>query len=1378
VCRELCALAAYLVLIAGAAGAQAQVPVPEVRPMYFEHLTMRDGLSQSTVMSILQDSEGYIWLATENGLNRYDGYTIREYRRERGNDRALASDYIWVIAEDTRGDLWLATVGGGVARWDRESDTFQHFRHDPADPDSLASDFTRTLLIDKDNRIWVGTEAGLDVLDPQTGRARHFRHRTGDARSVGSNQVYALHAGSDGRIWIGTDQGLSRYEPATDGFITYGPAPGDPGFGQIRVRALREDHAGVLWIGTLDSGLRRLDPRTGEVQVFRHDPKRPGSLSHNRVFSILEDDAHRLWVATSGGLNLLDRQTGRFTRYGRDSDNPHSLRDNDVMSLYQDRGGVMWVGTRAGGASRWNPDSWELGHYRSPLIGNAAVNAFADDGAGTVWVGTLAGLVEIDSRTRRERLYGVADPPLKLADARVMALLHDSRGTLWVGTMAGGLQSFSRQPGTLRTYRHQESDPASLPADGIMSLYESRDGEVWIGTFGGGLARVDRASGKIVRYPFGRTDHSSLSSPRASAIAEDRLGNFWIGTIGGGLNLLDRRTGRFHYYMRDDRDPRTLSDNTVYALHVDSSGTLWVGTAGGGLDRLVGSSADPQSIRFASQRGLAEMSSPVIYGIREDDHGRLWLSTNNGLLRMDPREGTSKVYHEAHGLQAEEFNFNAHHRGRDGTLYFGGNNGFNAFQPAAVSVEAPPPQVVLTAAWVLDRQLPQSELPGPNRPLHLSYGDKLVTFMFAGLDFTSPHNNRYLYRLEGFDRHWNDPGRARRATYTNLEAGHYVFRVRAANADGVWNMDGLAIPVYVAAAPWNTTTARVLYAVVVLFLLAWFWYWQRERRARVLRYSRELEQMVSLRTRELQERNEQLQVLARAKSDFVARMSHELRTPMNAVLGMSELLLDMRLRPAERRFVEGIHRSSDSLLAIVDDVLDFSKIEAGRLQLDPIECDLVELVEHTAEMLAPRAAARDVQLLCDSPPHPLPRVRADAVRLRQVLVNLGGNAVKFTQEGEVILRIVCLGIESDSMRIRIDVADTGIGIGPESQSRIFDEFCQEDVSTTRRFGGTGLGLPIVRQLVELMGGKLSLTSTPGVGSTFSFELVLPLAQPATGPIQALNDLRGLRVLVVEANATARGLLASTLIEWGAHPTTAASVDEAVEELRASPCNAVVVDDTKADAAALATFKAVLGERATRPRVVRMRSLISLATEDLSDEQWFDAELTKPVRLMELYSVLGGSIESVRSSDGVETRGRTLPPLKGRVLVVEDQDLNREVADSMLRSLGLDVDQAEDGMQALTKLAAGSYDLVLMDCQMPVMDGYSATAQFRRREGSNRRTPVIALTADTTPAGRQACFDSGMDDYLGKPFTRASLHAALSRWLPQQTPDEQRAAAES
>ncbi|HUA90272.1 MAG TPA: two-component regulator propeller domain-containing protein, partial [Steroidobacteraceae bacterium] len=670
----------------------------------------------------------------------------------------------------------------------------------------------RVLLLEG-GRVWAGTrDCGVDLLDPATGAVRHFRHREADPASLPADAVFALYQAPDGGLWAGTDAGLARYAPKAGTFQAL------PQFQGEQVRAIYQDAHGVLWVGTVTHGLMRLDPGAAGPVSYRHDSRRADSLSNDHVWSLIEDQGGRLWVGTADGLNLMDRASGRFVRYRRDADQPQSLRDNEVMALYQDHGGSLWVGTRNGGASHWNPRSWLLGHYRSPALSGVGISAFAEDGSGRLAVGTIGrGVFTLRS--------GAAPVPLSVApalpDARVMALLNDRGGDLWIGTMSAGLYRVDPEGHVRASWRHGGPGDRSLPADGIMALYQDAGGDVWVGTFGGGLARIG-PTGAVQRYPVG-PGPDALSGPRASALAADRDGNLWVGTIGTGLNFIEQPGGRVHHYRRDDRDPGSLSDDTVYAIHVSRTGEVWVGTAGGGLQRVVRPAVPGQEARFASPLAGHPGLGRVIYGIEEDESGNLWLSTDAGLVRFDPRDGSTVALHEAQGLQGEDFNFNAHFRGADGTLFFGGNDGFNAFQPAGVATAPPVGAPVLTAVSRMGAALTPGEFPREGRPLRLAYDDRLVTFEFAELDYTAPEANHYAYRLEGFDPQWIEAGTGRRATYANLPAGRYELKVRAADAEGLWSPAVLSLPVVVAPAPWNSAWAHALYVLLAVAALGALW---------------------------------------------------------------------------------------------------------------------------------------------------------------------------------------------------------------------------------------------------------------------------------------------------------------------------------------------------------------------------------------------------------------------------------------------------------------------------------------------------------------------------------------------------------------------------
>ena len=1351
------------------------------KPMRFSHVTLDDGLSQSNVQAIFQDSRGYLWFATESGLNRYDGYEITRYVRERGRLDALSNDFIWTIAEDANQDLWLATLGGGVVRWNRVSDTFTTFRHDPADPGSLASDEIRTLLVNADGTLWVGTrDKGLDLFDPRTGQATHFRHDPEDVNSLSNDMVYALEIDSVGDLWVGTDGGANRMRAASGAFERFTPdAENAASLSDDLVRVIYEDSQRTLWIGTAAGGLNRLDRRTDEFRRYRNDSASDTTLSNDHVRVVFEDDAGRLWVGTEDGLNLLDRDSGEFDRYKHDPANPDGLNDSYINSIYQDRAGLLWIGTRSAGASLWNPRSWSLGQYSQPWLSDADITSFASNGEGQVWVGTVgAGLVMIDEQSHAVARY-LHDPELAntISDNNVMSLLLDRDGILWIGTETGGLNRLDPASGQLRIYRHDPDDAGSIAADGVMTIFEDREGQLWLGTYGGGVSILDRQTNRFRHLRHAADDPRSLSDPRASAIVQDVSGAIWVGTFGGGLNLLDAETGDFRRFAHDPDDPASLADNMVYALHVDAAGRIWVGTAGGGLDLVVPADDRVPNLRFSNVSQRHGLPNNVINGIQSDASGRLWLSTNYGLSRFDPETLSVKTFHRGHGLQGEEFNYAAHHRGPDGKLYFGGADGFNAFYPDAVEGNTYSPDIVLTSYQKLNERVITDVPYDRLTQIDLDYRDDVVRFEFAALDFTAPLQTTYSYMLEGFDTGWLDLGSRRDVTYTNLDAGDYVLRVNARTSEGVTAASAFSIPVSVAPAPWQSPLAYLLYGIVAL-LLGWsLWRMQKGRFEREARYSRRLEQDVAERTAQLRERNVELQVASRAKSDFLARMSHEIRTPMNGILGMTQLLLGTSLDDKQFRFSQTIKRSAESLLDIISDILDFSKIEAGRLELDEVEFDVSDLVDETVELFSGAASEKGLELMCSTPPGKTVHAAGDPLRLKQILVNLLGNAVKFTQDGEVVVKYMVVADEGDDVRLRFDIADTGVGVQQDNLSMIFRKFSQEDNSTSRRFGGTGLGLAICKQLVEMMDGKIGVASEPGKGSRFWFTVKLKKADGAWSSRGSSQRLANLNVLVVDDNATHADIVTSYLSALGIRTEVAASGNAAIKRLESDSSKAnfdVIMVDAK-----VGVLNGVEVARAIRaiamveaPKIVVM----STAGEDLDEHQLraagIDDSLPKPIRQSMLYECLlmltAGTGAFAPRKAPRETDGHVLPRLNGRVLLVEDNPVNQAVAVEMLQQLGLETVVAINGREAVDRASIEAFDIILMDCEMPVMDGFEATAVIRDTVAEEERAPIVALTANAVDGDRERCIAAGMQDYLSKPLTMERLHEMLEKWLGTAT----------
>lgn len=834
-------------------------------PMRFERLGLDEGLSQQAVLAIGQDASGFIWLGTEDGLNRYDGFAFQSSGRGGVRMEGLSNAFVTDIQTDAAGGLWIATDGGGVLARESQSGRFTGL------PSAIAGevglDSARSIEFDAHGRVWIGTrDAGVAIYDPRQHTIKRFRHDASDTASLSADAIHSLLIVAGG-AWIGTASGLDYIPDNLDSKprrYALGSSAWRTG-GSLAVRAVLEDRARMLWIAT-DRGLICLEPRTGKQTLFQAAAHDPEALPADEVQALLEDSAGRLWVGTTAGLAAYDAKKHGFDVYKHDAADPASLPDDRIVSLFEDRAGLLWVGTQLAGVAKWNPRSWSFGHRRerdAPAMVNN-ITSFTEDRMGTVWIGTFgAGLHTVDEASGAMRQWRVDRDAPGTGDDAIMALLTDRAGAVWVGTMNGGLRRIAPDRTHTDVYKHDPTHPHSLPADGVMSLLEDSAGRIWIGTYDGGLSQFAPATNDFHPAVAGAPDSSALTSGRVTSLAEDAAGRIWAGTDGAGLHMLIPATGETKHWLHDAADADSLSADTIYAVHVDASGALWIGTHGGGVDRVLTTTGESSPLTFDHYDETRGLPDSTVYGILSDDQGRLWLSTGHGLASLEPQTGAVRSFHRGHGLQGEEFNFGAAFQSSAGRLYFGGTNGYNVFTPQLLEFNTHPPAVALTGVSILNQPL-QSVLPYEQLgQLQLGYRDQVVTFDFAALDFAAPRENRYRYRLDGFDADWVDAGGRRSATYTRLAGGSYTFRVQAANADSLWSDSGLTLPLQVEAPPWKRTWAYAGYVAVVCLCIYACWSAWRRKRAREQRYRLLLETKVRDRTRVIAERNTELEAANR-----------------------------------------------------------------------------------------------------------------------------------------------------------------------------------------------------------------------------------------------------------------------------------------------------------------------------------------------------------------------------------------------------------------------------------------------------------------------------------------------------------------------------------
>lgn len=1011
-------------------------------------LDITQGLSANQVNCIYKDSQGFMWFGTMSGLNRYDGYTFRIFRQELRDSNSLTDNFITSIAEGPEGLLWV-THRNGQNVYNPQKGNFQRDPRPALRRFGVPVDSISNIFKDLDGNYWFVTpKDGLYCYYPATKKTTHL---------LPGAQLSQMTQAPSGFCWIVHTNGtLQKMDPHTQQivFTTRLPTPTPTAY------QLMTDKDGDCWLFSFNDvqGVYWYNQR---ANTFTHYDQNNG-MNNNIVRGVVQDNQGLIWIGTDhGGLNIIDKKQQRFTFLTHNNEDPKSLSQNSITSLYKDNAGIIWIGTYKKGLCYYHENmvKFPLFQHQSFTANSLPyddVNRFAEDAAGNLWIGTNGGgLIYFDRSKNTYRQYvHDASNPNTISGNVIVSLWIDHRQRLWIGSYFGGLDCFDGQ--RFIHYRHDAKDTSSLSDNSVWEIFEDSQQRLWIGTLGGGLNQLDPATGKFLHY------NNQVRSPYISAFLEDKKGNLWIGTA-EGVDVMDTN-GHFRHYDADPKQTGSLSHKNILCLFEDSKGQVWIGTREG-LNRY-----EPLTGHFQVYRREDGLPDNTVLNILEDNNHTLWMSTANGLSNMRNHPDQFKNYDESDGLQGREFNENAALKTQRGELVFGGGNGFNLFYPHNIAINASIPPVVLTDFQVFNKSVqPGDEDISRTKHITLRYKDNEFSISFAALNFFHPEKNQYAYMLEGFSNEWlATDDQQRTATYTNLDPGEYIFKVKASNNDGVWTTEPLELRITILPPFWRTPFAFFIYALLIIGAL--------------ITGRRIILQRERFRNRIEQERQEakRMHELDSLKIRFFTNISHEFRTPLSLILTPVERILKKGTEANIQQQLVLVQRNAKRLLNLVNQLLDFRKMEVQEIRLYTTAGDIIPFIRELTTSFSDLSEKKQIHLDFHSNVPSLTMLY-DPDKIEKILFNLLSNAFKFTPEQGNI----SVDLQQQDAQLAIMVRDTGIGIPAEQQERIFERFFQHDIPGSLVNQGSGIGLSITREFVKLHGGSISVESTPGAGSCFT-----------------------------------------------------------------------------------------------------------------------------------------------------------------------------------------------------------------------------------------------------------------------------------------------------
>jgi signal transduction histidine kinase/ligand-binding sensor domain-containing protein/AraC-like DNA-binding protein len=1295
--------------------------------MKFEHLTVDDGLSGSVIECIMRDSKGFMWFGTRNGLNRYDGYKFTIYRHDVNNPQSISHNWIkGGIIEDSKGDLWIGTWGGGLNKFDRNKEIFIQYKHDDKDPNSICNNFIERIYEDESDNLWICTVGGLSkVVDYENLGSNdgiqfvNYKHNPEDPYSLSDDYIFSAYEDNEGVLWIGTASGgINLLDRGSERFINENNLPAGR-FHFIKHPLLSgeinwfheyfADGDSLITIST-NNVIYKLDKKNNKITNFSKALSQSLNISVRDIGNYIEDRNGQAWIfpGIQSGLYVTNKTKDIAFGLYSDPHNPFSINSNYVQSWYEDKEGIIWIGTLGGGVNKYMKDK-DIFRVITVAINEsecsiASIHEDISEHGVILWIGTRRhGLLRYDMETKEIRRFKLEYP------IKAICQTKSDPDNIWIGTIRGGLLKFNKKNKTFSNqylYESKEDLKRFNFTVFILSVTSDEKGILWIGS-GGGLIRFDPDTKKFKHYFSDLNNEYSLSDNEINSLLffyhkNERV--LWVGTRHGGLNRFDPEKEKFYHFKNNPDDSLSIASDYISSIYEDDSGNLWIGTTSGlqKFDRLKN-----KFFRYTDKDRLLNID---IMGILGSKDGILWLHTKSGICRFNPQNRNLRFFDKNDGLPEKDFDRYAYHKGKSGDFYFGRNNKILVFDPENIQKNSKIPPVVITDFQILNK----SVKPGDDSPLSksisntdeiiLPFNQSVFSFEFAALDYTTPDKNKYAYKMEGIDPDWVYTDASRRyVTYTHLNPGEHVFRVKGSNNDGVWNEEGTALKIIITPPWWRTNWAYSFYVLLILSMVYGIWRFQTNRLK--MKQQMEMEHFEA----------EKLREVDHLKSSFFANISHEFRTPLTLIQGPIKQMLSGEFKGDLIKQYRMIIRYSNRLLNLINQILDLSKLEAGRMTLKVSRTNVTQFLKGIVQSFASLADRKKITLKFNADDGSLIGY-VDRDKLEKIVTNLLSNAFKFTPGGGKVIVNLSLrgdsgseatettkqslsfdadeiatsrqvGTRNDSIRtgsIKIKIFNSGTGIPPEELENIFNRFYQADNSYTKELApldrdnpdnqksfdkhyptgkeGTGIGLALTKELVDAHHGEIRVESELNKGTTF--RVLLPVEK----------------------------------------------------------------------------------EHFKQKEIVEAKP-----PEGYKDSEVSDSEVIEATEYGEKDSLISKP-----------SGGSKAAPL---LLIVEDNpDVTTYISSFVEKDYRIIT--AENG-EAGWKNALDKFpDLIISDVMMPVMDGFELCKKLKSYENTSH-IPVILLTAKADMKSKIEGLEFGADDYVTKPFDAKELHARVKNLIEQR-----------